>query len=339
MNTVFFLFTAFLLSLIGCRMAIPLLQRWRVMDTPNARSNHSAPVPRGGGIVVMATIYGLAFYGHAIGDHFVFLPAILLAVVFMWEDVFGLPVIVRLGAQVLAFFSAAWPVLGMALYSCLLCSSSATVNIDFPLLGLLLLALIVWVLAINFYNFMDGINGITAMQTCSICVGMLLLGKPFNLAMPVIIMGALLGFYWWNRTPARLFIGDSGSVPLGGLMVALLVEPVLRGRIGYFGLLPLLILPLYYWLDATSTLVWRTLKGEKPWQAHSEHAYQWAVRSGYSHAQVTLRILLLNLLLIALAWGATQGKVAAFACTIAAFCATSALILHFRRRYLRMRLH
>ncbi len=116
------------------------------------------------------------------------------------------------------------------------------------------------------------------------------------------LLAGALGFLWWNWHPARIFLGDVGSVPLGFLIGWLLLVLAKNGHWQ-----AALILPLYYLADATITLIRRALRGEKVWQAHREHFYQQAVRRGLSHADVVRHVLALNLVLVLLAVAATWG--------------------------------
>ena len=105
----------------------------------------------------------------------------------------------------------------------------------------------------------------------------------------------------WNWHPAKVFLGDVGSVPLGFLLGWLLLELAARGF-----WTAALILPLYYLADATWTLIARASRGEKIWRAHREHFYQVAVGNGKSHAEVSLALMACNLGLIVLAAGSVM---------------------------------
>jgi len=106
----------------------------------------------------------------------------------------------------------------------------------------------------------------------------------------------------WNWSPARIFLGDVGSAPLGYLLGFLLLDLALRGfwKIA-------LILPLYFLADATITLCRRLIRGERIWEAHREHFYQQAVRRGLSHAAVVERVVAADILLIGCGWAAENG--------------------------------
>src|SRR5262249_58507602 len=131
----------------------------------------------------------------------------------------------------------------------------------------------------------------------------------------VALIGAMAAFAPWNRPPARLFLGDAGSIPLGFLLAVLLIHVAAAGALA-----AAVILPLYYLADATLTLVRRFLRGERVWEAHRSHFYQQATRNGFTVVETAGRIAVLDAVLIALAVGAAMhGRVwAGIALAIAA---------------------
>ena len=282
---------------------IPVLRRRGVLDRPNQRSSHQVPTPRGGGIAVVATVL-LAWLGFAAagwvtaGVMPVCVAAGLFAAVCWIDDLHDLSPPVRLAAQAAAVAvgllalpegdNAVRGWLGPAAY--------------FTALGL------VWVWWVNLYNFMDGIDGIAGSEAAAIGGGLLLfaaLGAGVDPSVGLLagaILGAALGFLVWNWAPARVFLGDVGSAPLGYLTGYLLIGLAAAGRWRIA-----LILPLYFLADATITLGQRLLRGERVWQAHREHYYQQAVRRGLGHAAVVKRVVLADLLLIACGWAAENG--------------------------------
>ena len=167
---------------------------------------------------------------------------------------------------------------------------------------------LVWVWWINLFNFMDGIDGLAVSEVSVICGGLMLFaivgdGADSTAALLTAgIMGAAVGFLVWNWSPARIFLGDVGSVPLGYLSGFLLLDLAIRGRWKIA-----LILPLYFLADATITLFRRLLNGERVWKPHRQHFYQQAVRSGLGHAAVVKRVIAANLLLIGCGWVAENG--------------------------------
>lgn len=267
------------------------LRRAGVLDHPNPRSSHQVPTPRGAGLALIPIIllaWALGGYlGGAVLPLSLTLGAIVLAIVSWVDDLRGLGAPPRLLAQLLA--------VALGLYA-LGPEGSATGGILPFWLDRLLLGL-AWLWFVNLFNFMDGIDGISAVEGLSLCVGLVLLSfltyLPLPLA-PLSLAAALVGFAYWNRPPARIFLGDVGSVPLGFLLGYLLAEVALNGY-GFAAL----ILPAYYWADSTLTLLRRLFRRERVWQGHREHWYQRAA-ARLGHGAVCWRILVFNLLLILL---------------------------------------
>lgn len=280
------------------------LRRRQIMDRPNERSSHSLPTPRGGGLAVMAVVLpawaaagGVAAFGAPVVTVAALVFAALLAAISWLDDVRTLPALPRFLAQGVAVGL----VLVLLPRDALVFQGVAPLWLDRLVTGL------AWVWFVNLYNFMDGIDGITGVQTASIGGGLVLLAViglgPATLAAPALIVtAAALGFLYWNWHPAKLFMGDVGSVPLGFLLGFLLIALAASGDLA-----AAVILPLYYLVDATVTLCRRLLRGEKPWQPHRSHFYQRAVRAGLSHAQVSFAIAVGNLGLVGCALVAAAG--------------------------------
>jgi len=293
-------------SFAGTGLILRVLRSRAILDHPNERSSHSRPTPTGAGIVVV-TVVLVAWLGLGWGTpvsattEAVAAAAFGLALLSWFDDLRGLNPVVRLlghlGAVsfVLVLAPAAEPFFGG-----LLPGAFDTVA-----------AALAWIWFINLFNFMDGIDGITGTETVAIGLGIAVVGAAAALSPVFVVYGlvvamAALGFLKWNWHPARIFLGDVGSVPLGFLLGWLLLGLAKNGQWA-----PALILPLYYLADATITLARRMVRGEKFWQPHREHFYQLAVRHGLSHAQVVLHVLWVNVILILLAFAAAKGWVAA----------------------------
>ena len=279
---------------LGTRALIPLLRRASVLDRPNERSSHAIPTPRGGGIAVVAASLAAWLVLIAAG----MAPATLLAVtagaamlaLISWlDDLRGLSPAVRFGAQCAAVALGAFALPEGAVFQGWLPG-----GLDMAVAALL------WVWFVNLYNFMDGIDGIAGSETAAIGIGLALfaiagIGNDPALAAPAaIIAAAAIGFLVWNWAPARIFLGDVGSVPLGYLLGFLLLAAASRGHWKLA-----LILPLYFLADATITLLRRLLRGERVWLPHREHFYQQAVRRGLGHAAVVRRVIAADAILIA----------------------------------------
>lgn len=275
------------------------LRRRAILDRPGARSSHATPVPRGAGLGVIAALIiawlALAARGAMPPDTVVVaLVTASLALLSFVDDLRGLPVALRLAAH----FVAALIALAFFPRDALVFQGLLPLPVDRAAAALL------WVWFVNLYNFMDGIDGITGVET--ICIGagiaaVSLVGGGSLVAAPLVGVAVALGFLRFNWQPASVFLGDAGSVPLGYVMGWLLL---VLARDGHWA--PALILPLYYLADATVTLVRRARRGEALWRAHRDHFYQRALR-GNDHAAVARLVLagdsgLIVLALLALNW-------------------------------------
>jgi UDP-GlcNAc:undecaprenyl-phosphate GlcNAc-1-phosphate transferase len=244
--------------------------RGLALDRPNERSLHSVPVPRTGGVAIMAGAAGsLAFVaGHG---QALLLTGLALAAVSFGDDLFGLPTLLRLAAHLAAAAVA------LALI----------VPQPDPVLFALLLLGIAWFA--NFYNFMDGSDGLAGGMTvigfgaCALAAGAG--GSAWLAAACAAIASAGLAFLLFNFHPAKIFMGDAGSVPLGFLAGALGVAGWQEGLWPLW--FPVLVFSPFA-ADATFTLVKRLLRREKVWQAHREHYYQRVVRMGFGHRGTAL---------------------------------------------------
>ena len=277
---------AFLASWAGCGAYLKLARRWRLYDHPNERSAHETPTPRGGGIGVLLGVFCGTLLAALLGESWprpypelLVLAAVLLLLGFQ-DDRSGLSVRVRLPLYALVCVAAV--LLLWVDYSWWLKSLAAVYAL--------------WVL--NLFNFMDGIDGIAAAEAVFAFGGAALLGIANGAegAYPLFCMllaVASLAFLFWNWSPARLFMGDTGSVPLGFLLAAL----SLQGEAGAgTPLVCWLILLAVFITDASYTLCWRALHGEKLTQAHSRHGYQRLARHWHSHSRVVVAMTAYNLL-------------------------------------------
>jgi UDP-N-acetylmuramyl pentapeptide phosphotransferase/UDP-N-acetylglucosamine-1-phosphate transferase len=291
-------------ALLATGALITLLRRADVLDHPNERSSHAMPTPRGGGIAVIgATLVAWCALLMAKDTTDMRLAAVIggaavLAVVSWRDDRVGLPPWQRLLVQFLA--------VGVGI---IVATPTGAVFQGWlpPALDLIATAC-AWLWFVNLFNFMDGIDGLAGSETVAIAFGLVLfalfgVGYDARLAaLASVIAVAALGFLVWNWAPARIFLGDVGSIPLGYLLGFLLLNAAGSGHWKIA-----LILPLYFLADATITLLRRLLRGERVWQAHREHFYQRAVQRGRGHGAVVKRVIAANLLLIALGWAAENG--------------------------------
>ena len=261
-----------------------LLRRGRLpMDHPNERSLHATPTPRIGGLGIMAGLLAAALWLGGAGVLPVVLAAAALAAVSVLDDVRGLPVRVRF----LAHFVAA--------VGCLLALGLSG--------WILLVATLAVVWMTNLYNFMDGSDGLAggmaAIGFGALAVAAWLGDAPGLASFCAAIAAAALAFLRFNFPPACLFMGDTGSIPLGFMAATLGIAGTVHGVWPW--LFPLLVFSPFI-VDASVTLARRALRGEKIWQAHRSHYYQRVVLLGASHRQLALAAYVLMLLAAVLAF-------------------------------------
>ncbi len=292
----------------------PLLQRY-ALAKPNARSSHRVPTPQGGGIAVIAatltaSAVGLVIFGAPLTAPLVTALAavIVMAGLGVADDVRPLGVTPRLLLQALA--------VAAVIYA--LPNELRVVPIlPFWLERGLLFVGGLWF--VNLVNFMDGIDWMTVVEVIPIAAALATLGAvaalpPEAVVVALALGGAMLGFAYFNRPAAKLFLGDVGSLPIGLLVGWLLVLLAGAGHLA-----AALLLPLYYLADATLTLLRRLSSGERVWQAHRTHYYQRATDRGFTVTEIVARVFVVNLVLAGLALisvlaGSRIADAAAFAC-------------------------
>lgn len=288
---------------------------WRLAtDVPNHRSLHVRPTPRVGGwgvvpVTVLATLLlAPGLWCAAVGTA-------LLAAVSQIDDRRGLPARVRFAVHLIAvgmlvvMFPAAAPWWALAI----------------------LAFLMLWL--VNLYNFMDGADGLAGGMALFGFAGYAIAALGSDHPLPELawsaaaVSGAALGFLLFNFHPARIFLGDAGSISLG----------FLAGALGYWGWrggvwpvwFPVLVFAPFI-ADASVTLLRRLLRGERFWQAHREHYYQRMVRSGIGHARTALAwyaLMVAGIMLALYALGhSAVFQWCALAFWIAVLCAAGAIV-------------
>ena len=284
------------LSWMATGMVLHYLRRNAILDHPNERSSHKIPTPRGGGWgIMLALLPAMALIGWIVGSFDRVLPAFAGAVGLMaisWmDDRRSLPPLLRFGAQIAA----------VAIGLTALTSESPVFQGWLPFWLDRVAAAVCWLWFVNLFNFMDGIDGIAGAEAVAVAAGYALVaavagaGNPLE-QLALVVAAATAGYLYWNWHPARVFMGDTGSIALGFLLGWLMIDLACRGLWAAAG-----ILPLYFIADATLTLLKRLARGERLWQPHRQHAYQRAVLGGTRPSEVVLRTAVANAVLIALA--------------------------------------
>lgn len=261
---------AFAIAVVSGFPALRLLRKLAIVDVPSGRSSHTKVTLRGGGIAPALAIVITVIVWRS----WALLPALVMCggfgVVGFVDDVRSVSAAARLPAQILL-------ALGLAI------SVSGAHFMSASVFGAALLVLC----CVNAVNFMDGINGISAVWCMSAGLAWSVIGWTSGAPQLVIgalaLVGAAAGFLPFNFPRPQVFLGDVGSYFLGAWSAAL----VLYGL--HFGIPALLMFaPLgIYAVDTSCTFVSRLVRGERVLQAHREHVYQRLVNNGLSHGECT----------------------------------------------------
>ncbi|MBU6456167.1 MAG: glycosyl transferase [Bradyrhizobium sp.] len=319
---------AAMLSAALTQAILPLLQRYALAQ-PNARSSHRAPTPQGAGIAVIAAT--------------LFVAVIIMA----WSGTteMGIPVAVPVATLFIAIVGLADDIKSIEVLPRLLLQAAAVAAIVVTAPGDLRIvpACPLWIeraillLAglwfVNLVNFMDGLDWMTVAEVVPVTAAIVILGALGELPASTTLMaaalcGAMLGFAPFNRPIAKVFLGDVGSLPVGLLLGWCLLELAWHQQF-----VAALLLPLYYLLDTTVTLLRRMTRGEPFWAAHRTHFYQRATDNGFTVWRVAGEVFALNIALAALAIGSTAASPVAIKILLLAIggIAASALMFRFSR--------
>lgn len=267
----------------------------KLLDVPNSRSSHSVPTPRGGGVAFVLTYL------------------VFLTLAWWFSEVSGATFLSSAGAgafvAIIGFIddhrhiAARWRLIGHFTAAVLVIAplgpfpSIAIMGftLDVGLIGLVLSAVyLVWML--NLYNFMDGIDGIAGVQAVTTCLGMAFLyslSQHLDLILPPVLLATCVaGFLILNFPPAKIFMGDAGSGFLGVVLAGFSLQAAFQQPELIW---PWLIVMGVFIVDATFTLLRRLLRGDKVYEAHRSHAYQFASRQMGKHLPVTVCVGLINL--------------------------------------------
>ena len=271
-----------------------LVRRWAtqrgVIDVPNQRSSHTAPTPRGGGVVFFPVVL------LGLGAHAMLAPAtdvaatgafLLLAgavtLVSWLDDLRSVPFQWRLGVHVLAAVGA---VLSFGHWHTIALPWAGPVHVG--AWGAILT--VVWIVGLtNAYNFMDGIDGIAGLQALVAGIAWAILaalgGWQTAGLIGILVAAASAGFLAHNWSPARIFMGDAGSAFLGFTFA---VIPLVASSSDPWLPISAALIVWPFVADAAGTFIRRAIRGEEVWNAHKSHLYQRLVQRGWSHARVAI---------------------------------------------------
>lgn len=303
---------SYLLFLQLLPWCIEVLTRYNIVDIPSERKAHREPITRGGGVVLILVtpIYfflSSQIYGLSLFQQYPLLMAIfLVGGISLLDDIKEQSKILRL----LVHFLSAWILLK---YGQVSLESELTIIIPYSETQLVIPAYIPLLAAIislvgftNLYNFLDGIDGISAAETIHLSIVILLLAwvkydavnqAPLIISISCLCLAFGCAFLKYNWHPAQLFLGDVGSITLGFLL-GYCFFLLIYSDISLF--VPAIIAALYYFADGGVTILLRIWKREKFWLPHNKHFFQQAMRKGKSQQLIVTNIIKCNIVLMGL---------------------------------------
>jgi len=278
-----------------CALLIVALYPWLAryaLAKPNARSSHRTPTPQGAGIAVIAATMGAVGIALAIfslgASPDLNLPKVVAAALIMTclgavDDIRPLPAGLRLLLQAV--------VIAGIIYTL---PDHLRIVPQLPWWferGLLLIGGLWFV---NLVNFMDGIDWMTVAEVIPITATLTILGMAgalpsYGMVLALALGGATIGFAYFNRPTAKVFLGDVGSLPIGLILGWLLLLVAGGGHLA-----AAVVMPLYYLADATITLFRRLIRREPFWEGHRTHFYQRATDKGFTTTAVVVRVFVVN---------------------------------------------
>ena len=275
----------------------PVLIRY-LLAHPNERSSHTHATPQGAGVGVISALLIICaavwLLWRVPPGAMALLPVLVAAfglmVLGLADDAHALPVSWRFVGQTLAAFVTVLSLpKDLQLFPGFL---------PFVVERALFALGAVWF--VNAVNFLDGLDWITAAQVVPMTLGVVVLqtigAVPKSVGfLALVLLGATLGFAPFNKHPAKVFLGDAGSLPIGLLLAFMLIHVAGTSSVAA------LLLALYTMCDSTITLFRRAFNREQIFSAHRSHFYQRAVIAGMTPPQVTARVFVLGLLLASLA--------------------------------------
>ena len=301
-------FILYLLCIILLKKLIPFLTKMSLIDYPTKRSNHSLLIPKGGGILIIPLLIfsiSLIFsFKNILSSQWIIflLSLVILFSISLIDDIKNLSAPSRL---LIHFISVAVSIFALKNEIVFFAQKNILPWINFdPLVIFYLICIaltVLWIWVINLFNFMDGMDGLTCAQVFLLATITNLLAVFGHFSenfqyLSLVLISLFLAFFKFNKPPAKIFLGDVGSIPIGYLTGLILVKAILNNG----PLIPIVIALLFYFFDSTITLIIRLTKKKKIMVAHSDHFYQKILRAGQTHHQVLKRIIILFIVLLVL---------------------------------------
>ncbi len=291
---------SFVFGLMTIKALIAILTKFNLIDLPDkSRRSHNSPTPRGAGIslilcyLIIMPAQEYFFAGTLIYSHIIIPIFLPICFITFLEDTVHTSIITRLIIFVLcSILAIMWMV-----------HPHHVLYDDLPIWIDLAISSFALLTFMNIYNFMDGIDGISAAETLHISLNMLALtylsidivnSPGFIIPTLFIIIGWISAFINFNWHPAKIFLGDTGSISIGFLL-GIIILIIASSSAHLF--LACVISCLYYVADGGMTIILRINNGDNIFTPHLKHFFQQAVKSGNSHSSVVKQIMRCNIIL------------------------------------------
>jgi Fuc2NAc and GlcNAc transferase len=309
---------------------IKILLAKNIVDHPNHRTLHEGAIPRGGGLVIVASLI-IALVSTALFSSRPQLFTCVALLVLAWASLSWYDDKHDLSARFRLLIQSVICVVTIAALGWVSILGTIELHWFGPVLSVVG---VLWMA--NLYNFMDGMDGLAASQTIVASISLSFWfyvqgDTPISLVC-VVLAASSYGFLIWNWSPAKVFMGDVGSISLGGFFAVLFLLGVTRHDLSifsFFGLFGVFI------ADSTITILLRCWRGEKIWLPHRQHFYQRLANAGYCHSKITLGAVVL---MVICSLFATLGVVdrdmisVSLTAILVSLASTAALVIYLERR-------
>jgi UDP-N-acetylmuramyl pentapeptide phosphotransferase/UDP-N-acetylglucosamine-1-phosphate transferase len=296
------LLLSFLICVMVTRFLVEFFPKMGLVDKPDNRRLHKDTTPTGGGLaVVVSFLLGFVLIDYKLYDFYyscsVVVPIGILAAISFYDDIRDMPVFIRLVTYI--------TVAGFITYELL--PPYQLFHGELGFYADLILAIIALTGFCNIYNFMDGIDGITASESIHLSATIMILcwlrydviiHSDLVLLIAALILTCSIAFVIYNWHPAHIFIGDVGAISIGMLLGLCLMLIAASGAKLF---LSTIIASMYYLADGGLTILIRLFKGEKIWLPHVNHFFQQAIRKGVPRKRIVIEVIICNYWLMLLA--------------------------------------
>lgn len=300
--TIPILLLSFLICLMVTRFLVEFFPKMGLVDNPDARRLHADVTPTGGGIaVILSFIMGFILIDYKLYDFYysasVAVPIFILAFVSFYDDIREMPVSVRLLTHL--------GIAGFMVHDLLLPYQLFHGELGFY--ADLILSFVALAGFCNIYNFMDGIDGITASESIHLSVTIMalcflrydiIIHSDLVILIAALVLTCSIAFVIYNWHPAHIFIGDVGAISIG-MLLGLCLMLIAASSVKLF--VSAIIASMYYLADGGLTILIRLFKGEKIWLPHTNHFFQQAIRKEIPRKKIVLEVIICNYWLMLLA--------------------------------------